>query len=71
MAAGARGRETHAMAVPKRKLSTRRTRMRASHHALTPPNLRTCDRCGHPGPGHRVCIKCGYYRGREVVDKED
>ena len=59
------------MAVPMRKLSKRRTRMRASHHAMTPRNLRECDRCGHPGMPHRVCGKCGYYRGREVVDKEE
>ncbi len=59
------------MAVPMRKLSKRRTRMRASHHALTPRNLRACDRCGTPGPGHRVCDKCGYYAGREVISKED
>ena len=59
------------MAVPMRKLSKRRTRMRASHHALTPPNLRECARCGHPGPGHRVCGKCGHYAGREIVNKEE
>jgi large subunit ribosomal protein L32 len=59
------------MAVPMRKLSKRRTRMRASHHAMTPANLRECPRCGHPGLGHRVCGKCGHYRGREVVDKEE
>ncbi len=59
------------MAVPMRKLSKRRTRMRASHHALSARSLRECDRCGHMGPGHRVCANCGYYAGREVVDKEE
>lgn len=59
------------MAVPMRKLSKRRTRMRASHHAMTPRNLRDCARCGHPGPGHRVCGKCGHYAGREIINKED
>ena len=59
------------MAVPMRKLSKRRTRMRASHHALTPRNLRECTRCGHMGPGHRVCGNCGHYAGREIINKED
>ncbi len=59
------------MAVPMRKISKRRTRMRASHHALTPKNLRSCDRCGYMGPGHRVCKNCGYYGGRAVVDKDE
>ncbi len=59
------------MAVPMRKLSKRRTRMRASHHAMSPKNLRECPQCGAPGLPHRVCGNCGYYRGREVVAKED
>jgi len=59
------------MAVPMRKISKRRSRMRAAHHALLPRNLRPCARCGTPAPSHRVCPKCGYYRGREIVNKED
>jgi large subunit ribosomal protein L32 len=59
------------MAVPMRKISKRRSRMRASHHAISPRNLRECPQCATPAPGHRVCGKCGYYRGREVVSKED
>lgn len=58
------------MAVPMRKISKRRTRMRASHHSLNAKNLRPCTRCTHPGPGHRVCGNCGHYGGREVIDKE-
>ena len=59
------------MAVPMRKLSKRRTRMRASHHAITARNLRACARCSYMAPPHRVCPNCGHYRGREVVDKEE
>ena len=58
------------MAVPMRKISKRRTRMRASQHARSARNLRPCPRCTHPGPGHRVCGNCGHYGGREVIDKE-
>jgi large subunit ribosomal protein L32 len=59
------------MAVPKRKLSKRRSRMRASHHALTPRTLSACSRCNYTRPPHRVCPNCGYYDGREVVVKKD
>ena len=59
------------MAVPMRKISKRRTRMRASHHAIQPRNLRACPQCGHMGPAHRVCGNCGHYAGRTVVDKDE
>jgi large subunit ribosomal protein L32 len=59
------------MGVPKRKLSKRRSRMRASHHALTPRNLGECPRCKYMREPHRVCPNCGYYRDREVIAKEE
>jgi large subunit ribosomal protein L32 len=59
------------MSVPDRKLSKRRSRMRASHHAISPRALAACDRCNTMRPPHRVCPKCGYYAGREVIAKED
>jgi large subunit ribosomal protein L32 len=59
------------MAVPKRKLSKRRSRTRAAHHALPGPTLVPCPRCSHSRPSHRVCPNCGHYREREVVAKED
>ena len=59
------------MAVPMRKLSKRRSRMRAAHHAIRPRNLQPCQRCAQSKPAHRVCPNCGYYAGREVVAKED
>jgi large subunit ribosomal protein L32 len=59
------------MSIPTGKVSKRRSRQRAAHHALSPRNLRPCARCGQQTPAHRVCPKCGYYRGRAVVDKGD
>ena len=59
------------MSVPTRKLSKRRTRQRAAHHAMTPIGLTACERCAYTRPSHRVCPNCGYYAGREVVAKED
>ena len=59
------------MAVPMRKISKRRSRMRAAHHSIRPRNLQPCDRCGTAKPAHRVCPNCGHYAGREIVAKED
>ncbi len=59
------------MAVPMRKLSKRRTRMRASHQSIPGPTLTPCERCNTMRPSHRVCPKCGHYAGREVIAKED
>lgn len=57
------------MSVPDRKLSKRRSRMRAAHHAISPRSLASCAQCGYERPPHRVCPNCGHYRGREVIDK--
>lgn len=44
------------------------TRNRRSHHALSEPRLSTCPDCGKQHIRHQVCMQCGKYRGREVVD---
>ncbi|MBN2736756.1 MAG: 50S ribosomal protein L32 [Spirochaetales bacterium] len=60
------------MAVPKTKTSKMRTRRRRSiNMAFTSPNLIECSNCGNKVLRHRVCPKCGQYRGREVFKPED
>ncbi|MEG3639536.1 50S ribosomal protein L32 [Magnetococcus sp. PR-3] len=59
------------MAVPKKKTSKSKGRMRAAHHAVKAPNLSTCSNCQEPIMPHRVCPKCGWYDGREVVSVEE
>ncbi|MBF0625501.1 MAG: 50S ribosomal protein L32 [Magnetococcales bacterium] len=58
------------MAVSKGKTSKARTRTRASHQALQAPSLSTCPNCQEPRMPHRVCPKCGWYNGREVIESE-
>ncbi|MBN1961603.1 MAG: 50S ribosomal protein L32 [Deltaproteobacteria bacterium] len=58
------------MAVPKKRHSHSRTRKRRSHDALEAPNWVTCPQCREPMTLHRVCGKCGYYRGREAVAQD-
>jgi large subunit ribosomal protein L32 len=58
------------MPVPKKKYSKSKQGMRRSHDALALPGLSTCDRCGQTKQPHRVCLGCGTYRGRQVIQVE-
>jgi large subunit ribosomal protein L32 len=44
--------------------------MRRQHHKLTAPHMVTCPNCRALKVSHRVCMSCGYYAGRQVVDIE-
>ena len=39
-----------------------------SHHALTLESLSVCPDCGAKRLNHKVCLNCGKYNGRVVVD---
>ncbi|MBV9455696.1 MAG: 50S ribosomal protein L32 [Rubrobacter sp.] len=58
------------MAVPKKKTSQARRNQRRAHHALKSPNLVSCPICRELRLPHRVCPKCGNYRGRTVIAVE-
>ncbi|HHW11059.1 MAG TPA: 50S ribosomal protein L32 [Firmicutes bacterium] len=56
------------MANPKRRWSKART---SSHRANWKPEVidtNTCGRCRQPKLPHRVCLNCGYYDGRQVME---
>jgi large subunit ribosomal protein L32 len=55
------------MAVPKKRKSKARRDQRRSHFKITAPNVIDCPQCTEPMLPHRVCPKCGYYKGRQVV----
>lgn len=55
------------MAVPKKKTSTMKKKLRRSHHALKKVNFITCTQCGEPMLIHRVCPQCNTYRGKRVI----
>jgi len=44
------------------------TANRRSHHALKAPTLATCSNCGAMHRPHHMCLGCGFYKGRLVVD---
>lgn len=58
------------MAVPKRKMSKARRDSRRANWKLTKPNYITCSNCGEMVLPHHVCTECGYYGGKEVIEKE-
>ena len=59
------------MAVPKRKLSKRRKRLRRGQHSGAGMATQACPRCGSPRLPHRVCGSCGYYAGKKRLEVED
>ncbi len=59
------------MAVPKRKPSKSKTRMRRSHDRVTLNTRVKCSRCGTIKELHTICEVCGYYRGKPVVEIEE
>ena len=44
------------------------TANRRSHHALKAPNLSLCKNCGSEHRPHHMCLNCGFYKGRVVID---
>ncbi len=56
--------------LPKRKSTSGRRDRRRSHDALKARNIVACPNCGEPRLPHRVCPKCGFYQGREVLNVE-
>jgi len=55
------------LAVPKKKKSQSKTRMRRSQYKVELPQLVKCKNCGEPVLPHRVCRECGYYDGKQVI----
>lgn len=41
---------------------------RRSHHALVAGRVSKCSNCGANHKTHTVCMGCGWYNGRKVLD---
>lgn len=59
------------MAVPKRRTSKSRKRLRRTHHRVKGIPSQACPRCSEPKLPHRVCGTCGFYRGKKMIEVED
>lgn len=58
------------MANPKNRMSKSNSRSRRANWKLVLPSLGVCPQCHEAKMPHRVCPKCGYYRGKEVIPAE-
>lgn len=58
-------------AVPKHKVSKTRKRLRRSHNAIDAPTVVKCEKCGETIKPHRVCKKCGSYKGKTIIEKQE
>lgn len=57
------------MAVPKQKRSRSRTRLkRAKIYRAKSVAISTCPNCGAPKEPHRVCLSCGHYGGKQILE---
>ena len=58
------------MAHPKHRVSKQRRDKRRTHDVAVVPTLATCSNCGATIMYHRVCPECGFYRGRQIIEKK-
>jgi len=56
------------MANLKYRFSKSRTRKRRSQFKKVAPTIYFCPNCGAAVKLHHVCMECGYYRGRQVIE---
>ncbi|HPE68482.1 MAG TPA: 50S ribosomal protein L32 [Thermotogota bacterium] len=60
------------MAVPTKKSSRCRTgHRRAKIYRAVRSTSSKCPNCGEPKLPHRVCLHCGYYSGKQVIEFEE
>ncbi len=56
------------MALPKRRHSSSRQGKRRGEQKIQVPSVSVCPNCKSPKLPHRVCMVCGHYKGRQVVE---
>ena len=58
-------------ALPARRISKTRKAKRRTHLKKEAPTIVACPNCKNPIAPHRACTKCGYYKGKDVLGKEE
>lgn len=59
------------MPNPKRRHSKSRTRQRRAHDALNVPQFYIDKETGEAKVPHRIDIKTGIYKGRQIIDTKE
>ncbi|NLL29408.1 MAG: 50S ribosomal protein L32 [Bacteroidales bacterium] len=57
------------MANLKYRWSKTRTRSRRANFKVEAQTFVTCSNCGTPVLYHHVCPECGFYKGKQVIEK--
>jgi len=58
------------MPNPKRRHSKARRGHRRAHDHLQAPGISRCPHCQEPKLPHRVCLRCGHYKDKQVLEAE-
>lgn len=56
------------MALPKRRHSNARGRKRRTHWKIAKTNLVPCPQCKQLKLPHKICMVCGFYAGKAVIE---
>ncbi len=56
------------MAVPKQRHTKSRRNKRRMHLFIKPLLLTKCLKCGESVLPHTICLNCGFYKGKEIID---
>lgn len=59
------------MAVPKRRTSKMKKRLRRAGQRWRAPQFKACPECGSRVPSHIACPSCGYYKDRQVLSVDN
>lgn len=56
------------MPLPKRRFSRARTLKKRGHKKFKAAAVSFCPQCKQAKLPHRICLVCGYYDGRQVIE---
>jgi large subunit ribosomal protein L32 len=56
------------MSVQKQRSTKGRRDRKRKRFTLTPQKTQKCPKCQSPVLPHLVCKKCGFYKGREIIN---
>ena len=56
------------MAVPKQGHTRGKVGRSRMHKFIKPVHLNVCPKCKKPVLSHTVCLNCGFYKGKEVIN---
>jgi len=59
------------MAVPFRRTSKTKKRMRRTHLKIDARTTVVCSNCGEVIQPHRACTKCGFYKGKNILNRDE